>query len=157
MHSIATNRYLPMLIAVHGDILNVGTYPDPSSSPNERSGPRVQKRTSDYSDGSHASCVHSIKTHQITVMALIMLVACIASEAIPLCPHINDSTPSQVVLLMLLLLNKSTVKYSFASHPHSILQHQSLSVSGCGGIQRAWRHCVNLYGNSLEPMKLQST
>ena len=70
-------------------------------------------------------------------MALITLVACIASEAIPLCPHINDSTLSQVVLLMLLLPNKSTVKYSLASHPHSILQHQSLSVSGCRG--RVWR------------------
>jgi len=72
-------------------------------------------------------------------MALIMLVACIASEAIPLRPPINDSTPSQVVLLMLLLLSKSTVKYSYASHPHSILQHQSLSVSGCGGIRRVCR------------------
>jgi len=40
--------------------------------------------------------------NQITVMALITLVACIASEAIPLCPHVN-STPPQVVLLMLLL------------------------------------------------------
>ena len=35
MHSITTN-------AVRGDNLNVGTYPDPSSSPNEKSGPRVQ-------------------------------------------------------------------------------------------------------------------
>ena len=61
-----------------------------------------------------------------------MLVACIASEAIPLCPHINDSSPSQVVLLML-LPNKSSVKYALASHPHSILQYQSLSISGSGG------------------------
>jgi len=70
-------------------------------------------------------------------MALITLVACIASEAISLWPHINDSTPPQVVLLMLLLPNKSTVKYSLASHPHSILQHPSLSVSGRRG--RVWR------------------
>ena len=28
--------------SICGDNLNVGTYPDPSSSPNERSGPRVQ-------------------------------------------------------------------------------------------------------------------
>jgi len=69
-------------------------------------------------------------------MALIMLVACIAFEASPLCPHINNSTLSQVVLLML-LPNKSTVKYSLASHPHSILQYQSFSVSGRGG--RVWR------------------
>ena len=69
-------------------------------------------------------------------MALITLVACIASEAIPLCPHINDSTPSEVELLML-VPNKSTVKYSLASHPHSILQYQSLSRSGHGG--RVWR------------------
>ena len=34
----------PRIIAVCGDNLNVGTYPDPSSSHNERSGPRVQKR-----------------------------------------------------------------------------------------------------------------
>jgi len=32
----------PCIIAVHGDNLNVGMYPDPSSSSNERSGPRVQ-------------------------------------------------------------------------------------------------------------------
>ena len=69
-------------------------------------------------------------------MAIIMLVACIAFEAIPLCPHVNDSTPSQVVLLML-VPNKSTVKYNLASHPHSILQYQSLSGSGHGG--RVWR------------------
>ena len=49
----------PCIIAVHGDNLNVGTYPDPFSSPNEKSGPRVQKRTSDYSDGVNASCMHS--------------------------------------------------------------------------------------------------
>ena len=49
----------PYIIAVHGDNLNVGTYPDPFSSPNEKSGPRVQKRTSDYSDGVNASCMHS--------------------------------------------------------------------------------------------------
>ena len=30
------------IIAVHGDNLNVGKYPDPSFSPNERSGPRVR-------------------------------------------------------------------------------------------------------------------
>ena len=79
------------------------------------------------------------KIHQTTVMALIMLVAFIVSEAISLRPHINNSTLSYIliVLLMLLLPNKSTVKYSLASHPHSILQHQSLSVSGCGG--RVWR------------------
>jgi len=69
-------------------------------------------------------------------MALIMLVACIAFEAIPLCPHVNDSTLSQVVLLML-VPDKSTVKYSLTSHPHSILQYQSLSGSGHGG--RVWR------------------
>ena len=45
-----------------------------------------------------------IKEHQnqITVMALITLVAGIASEAIP-CAHILMTTLSQVVLLMLLL------------------------------------------------------
>ena len=43
----------PPIIAVHENSLNVGMYPDP--------GPRVQKRTSSYSDGSHTSCVHSIK------------------------------------------------------------------------------------------------
>ena len=48
----------PCIIAVSGDNLNAGTYPDPSSSHNERAGLRVQKRT-DYSDGSHASCMHS--------------------------------------------------------------------------------------------------
>jgi len=92
-------------------------------------------------------------------MAFIVLVACIASEAIPLCPHINDSTLSQVVLLTLLLPNKSSVEYSLASHPQSILQHQSLSVSGHGG--RVWRLkttlCEPVYRNLLEPMKLQST
>jgi len=31
----------PRIIAVHGDNLNSATYPDPSSSPNEKSGPRV--------------------------------------------------------------------------------------------------------------------
>ena len=51
----------PCIFVVHGDILSVSTYPDASSSPSERSGPRVQKRTSDYSHGSHASCVHSIE------------------------------------------------------------------------------------------------
>ena len=65
-------------------------------------------------------------------MAL-MLVACIAFEAIPLCLH---RTPSHVVLLVL-VPNKSTVKYNLASHPHSILQYQSLSGSGHGG--RVWR------------------
>jgi len=48
---------------------------------------------------------------------------------------INDSALSQVVFLML-LPNKSTVKYGLASHPHSILQYQSLSVSGHRG--RVW-------------------
>ena len=57
----------PMRTAVRGDSLNVSMYPDPSSSPYEGSGLRVvcdmiwYKRTSDYSDGSHASCMHSIK------------------------------------------------------------------------------------------------
>jgi len=46
------------------------------------------------------------------------------------------STPSQVLFLKL-LPNKSTVKYSLASHPHSILQYQYLSVSGHRG--RVWR------------------
>ena len=32
---------IPRIIAVCGDNLNVGTYPDPSSSPYEGSGPRV--------------------------------------------------------------------------------------------------------------------
>ena len=40
----------PCIIAVCGDKLNIGTYPDPSSSSNERSGLRVPK------------------THQATVM-----------------------------------------------------------------------------------------
>jgi len=35
----------------------------------------------------HASCMQSIKNTSITVMALIMLVACIASEAIHLCTY----------------------------------------------------------------------
>ena len=99
----------------------------------------IQKITSDYSHGSHASCVHSIKntsdysdgSHHASFMH--------SFWSYSLCPHINDSTLSQVVLLMLLLPNKSTVKYSLTSHPHSILQHQSLSVSGCGGIRRVWR------------------
>jgi len=37
----------------------------------------------------------------------------------------------------MLLPNKSTVEYSLVSHPHSILQYQSLSVSGHRG--RVWR------------------
>jgi len=49
-------------------------------------------------------------------MALIMLVACMAFEAIPLCPHVNDSTPSQVVLLML-VPNKSTVNIALQAIP----------------------------------------
>jgi len=40
-------------------------------------------------------------------------------------------------LFLKLLPNKSTVKYSLASHPHSILQYQYLSVSGHRG--RVWR------------------
>ena len=70
-------------------------------------------------------------------MALIMMVA---SEPMPLCPHINDYTlqvHADLVLLMLLLPNRSTAKCSLASHPHSILQHQLLSVLGCRG--RVWR------------------
>jgi len=76
--------------------------------------------TSDYSNGSHhASCVHSFWSYSLVPCNII----------------INDSTPSQVVLMMLLPY-KSTIKYSLASHPHSILQYQSLSVSGHRG--RVW-------------------
>jgi len=76
--------------------------------------------TSDYSNGSHhASCVHRFWSYSLVPCNII----------------INDSTPSQAVFLML-LPNKSTVKYSLASHPHSILQYQSLSVSGHRG--RVW-------------------
>ena len=71
-------------------------------------------------------------------MALIMLVA---SEPMPLYPHIDDYTVTSTctssahynVVVTAALQNVR----SLASHPHSILQHQSLLVLGCGG--RVWR------------------
>ena len=56
------------IVAFHRDNLNVGTYPDPSSSPYE--GYNSNSKTSqhvisckDYSDGCCASYMHSIKIH----------------------------------------------------------------------------------------------
>ena len=88
-------------------------------------------------------------------MGLIMLVA---SEPMPLYPHINDYpvTSTCTSSAHYKCCYSSTAKCSLASHPHSILQHQSLSVLGCGG--RAWRLKTTLRKPIWEfSMKLQST
>ena len=77
-------------------------------------------------------------------MALSMLVACIASEAIPLCPHVNDSTLSQVVFLMLLLPNKSTVNIVSQAIPipfcsTNLFQYQD-AEEGSGNLRPHWAY-----------------
>ena len=124
----------PCIIAVRGDNFNVGTY--------QTLPPLVMK-----------GLVQEYRKEEITVMAL-MLVACITSEGIPLFPHINDSTPSPGVVIT----NKSTVNIVSQAIPipfcsTNLFQYQD-AEEGSGDLRP---HCVNLYGNSLEPMKLQST
>jgi len=62
----------------------------------------------------HMEAQHVVrnKEHQITVIVLIILLVNIASQAIPLCPHICSipTLLSQVVVLVL-LPNNSTVKW----------------------------------------------
>jgi len=60
----------------------------------------------------------------------------VASEPIPLYPHINDYAITSACTSSA-HYNVVTAALHLANHPHSILQHQSLSVLGCGG--RVWR------------------
>jgi len=98
----------PRIIAVCGDNLNVGMYLDPSSSPYGLYIWRVWSESSMwYGIKEHQITVMALvlvvciaqKKHKITVMALIMLVA---SEPMPL-THILMTTPSQVHIHLVLL------------------------------------------------------
>ena len=93
------------------------------------------ERTSDYSDGSCASCVHSIKNIRLQLW----LSSCWLVLNQRPCTHILMTTPSQVHvhLVLTIMLLQQHCKLQSCKHPHSILQHQLLSVLGCGG--RVWR------------------
>ena len=101
------------------------------------------KKTSDYSDGSCASCMHSTKNIRLQWW----LSSCWLLLNLCPCTHTLMTTPSQVhvhLVLTIILLQQHCRMY----HPHSILQHQSLSVLGCGG--RVWRLKTTLRGSVWE-------